>query len=238
MRELASKSKRSFRFSQEHLAFLYDTKTMEEWVGYTLKQRCKAFEMKFPGTKMTLYHLTRLYKEAGIRKKKIRKTKIVDPARKEHIHQEAIKANEELKQVAEQGYRVIFIDEMCVTKSTIPTHEYSMKNKPIEIDIKSFSKLTVAVLAGISAQKGVELVMSFDKSVNTDKFFEFLQRLRFENPFDRIALFMDRLSVHTCRKSRDKMKFHKFIPIYNSPYSPDYNPIEQVFSIVKRDIKK
>ena len=127
---------------------------------------------------------------------------------------------------------------MCVTKSTIPTHEYSMKNRPIEIDIKCFSKLTTAVLAGISAEKGVEIVMTFDKSVNTDKFFEFLQRLRFECPFDKIALFMDRLSVHTCKRSKEKMKFHRFIPVYNSPYSPDFNPIEQVFGNAKRDIKR
>ena len=127
---------------------------------------------------------------------------------------------------------------MCVTKSTIPTHEYSMKNRSIEIDIKCFSKLTTAVLAGISAEKGVEIVMTFDKSVNTDKFFEFLQRLRFERPFDKIALFMDRLSVHTCKRSKEKMEFHRFIPVYNSPYSPDFNPIEQVFGNAKRDIKR
>ena len=102
----------------------------------------------------------------------------------------------------QQGFRIIFIDEMCVTKSTIPTHEYSLKNQPIEIDIKGFQNKTVAVLAGISMEKGVEIVMTFDTSVNTDKFIEFLQRLRFEQPFDKIALFMDRLSVHTCKKAK------------------------------------
>lgn len=182
--------------------------------------------------------MRKIYREAGISKKKIRKTKIIDPERRHNIKEEAIKAHQELISLQAQGYRIIYIDEMCVTKSTIPTHEYSKKNEPIEIDIKCFSKKTIAVLAGISAEKGVEIVMSFDKSVNTDKFMEFLQRLRFENPFDRIALFMDRLSVHTCRKSKDKMAFHKIIPIYNSPYSPDFNPIEQVFSVVKRQIKK
>ena len=34
------------------------------------------------------------------------------------------------------------------------------------------------------------------------------------------------------------MEFHRFIPVYNSPYSPDFNPIEQVFGNVKRDIKR
>ena len=200
--EWTSPNERRQKFTPEQIQYLCDNKTIEEWVGYTLRQRCKAFEMKFPDTKMTLYHLTKIYREVGIRKKKIRKTKIVDPSRHQHIKEEAVKAHEQLTSLRQQGYRIIYIDEMCVTKSTIPTHEYSMKNRPIEIDIKCFSKLTTAVLAGISAEKGVEIVMTFDKSVNTDKFFEFLQRLRFECPFDKISLFMDRLSVHTCKRSK------------------------------------
>ena len=92
-------------------------------------------------------------------------------------------------------------------------------------------------MAGISKPKGVELVMQFPKSVNTDKFLEYLQQLRFRNPFDRIAIFMDRLSVHTCNKSKEKMAFLKIEAIFNASYSPEFNPIETVFSLVKRNIK-
>ena len=80
--------------------------------------------------------------------------------------------------------------------------------------------------------------MQFDKSVNTDKFIQYIQKLRFAHPFDQIALFMDRLSVHTCRRSRDQMAFLGFEVILNAVYSPEYNPIETVFSIVKGNIKK
>ena len=48
---------------------------------------------------------------------------------------------------------------------------------------------------------------------------------------------MDRLSVHTSKKAQKKMAFHSIEPVYNSAYSPDFNPIENVFSIVKRRIK-
>ena len=94
------------------------------------------------------------------------------------------------------------------------------------------------MLAGISKEKGMELVMQFDKSVNTDKFIEYLQRIRFLNPFDRIALFMDRLSVHTCKRSKEKMRFLGIRQILNASYSPEFNPIETIFSVIKRNIKK
>ena len=48
---------------------------------------------------------------------------------------------------------------------------------------------------------------------------------------------MDQLSVHTCNRSKDKMKFLGFEVVYNASYSPEYNPIETIFSIVKRKIK-
>ena len=83
----------------------------------------------------------------------------------------------------------------------------------------------------------MEFALTYEKSVNIEKFFEFLKHVRQKNPFDKIALFMDRLSVHTSKKAIKKMELYRIQPIYNSAYSPDFNPIENVFSIVKRRIK-
>ena len=96
MKKWTSPNEKRQKFTPEQIQYLCDNKTIEEWVGYTLRQRCKAFEMKFPDTKMTLYHLTKIYREVGIRKKKIRKTKIVDLGRQQHIKEEAVKAHEQL----------------------------------------------------------------------------------------------------------------------------------------------
>ena len=44
---------------------------------------------------------------------------------------------------------------------------------------------------------------------------------------------MDNLSAHTSNKSKDAMKELDFRYIYNVAYSPDFNPIEFVFSKIK-----
>lgn len=48
---------------------------------------------------------------------------------------------------------------------------------------------------------------------------------------------MDNLSSHTSRKSQDTMKDLGFRFIYNVAYSPDYNPIEFVFSKIKQKFR-
>ena len=85
--------------------------------------------------------------------------------------------------------------------------------------------------------KGVEFALTYEKSVNIEKFNDFLKYLRKRYPFDKMALFMDRLSVHTSNKAKKKMATYQIEPVYNSAYSPDYNPIEFVFSVVKKNIK-
>ena len=84
-----------------------------------------------------------------------------------------------------------------VTKSTIPTHEYSQKNQNIEIDYRQYAHKTVAVVAAISAQCGVDMVMTFEKSINIPKFKIFLEELRRKFFFDDLCIYLDNLSVHT-----------------------------------------
>ena len=48
---------------------------------------------------------------------------------------------------------------------------------------------------------------------------------------------MDNLSAHTAERSKQAMRDHGFRFIYNVPYSPEYNPIELTFSMVKRHFR-
>ena len=48
---------------------------------------------------------------------------------------------------------------------------------------------------------------------------------------------MDNLSSHTSERSKQAMRDRGFRWVYNVPYSPEYNPIEFVFSQIKRTFK-
>ena len=96
---------------------------------------------------------------------------------------------------------------------------------------------TLALLCGISKEKGVEHHRVFQFSVNVDKFIEYIDFLRETNRDEKICLFMDNLSAHTSERSKQAMRDRGFRWIYNVPYSPEYNPIELTFSMVKRNFR-
>ena len=107
----------------------------------------------------------------------------------------------------------------------------------MSVDVAKLEEPTLALLCGISKEKGLEHYQIYDNSVNVDKFKEYLQELRTANPEDKIALFMDNLSAHTSDRAKTAMREHGFRFIYNVPYEPEYNPIECVFGQFKRNFR-
>ena len=75
-------------------------------------------------------------------------------------------------------------------------------------------------MAAISQERGVDLVMTFPKSVTIQKFKTFLDELRSKHFLDDIVLFMDRMSVHRSPVIKDRMDELGIAYIYNPPYSP------------------
>ena len=77
----------------------------------------------------------------------------------------------------------------------------------------------------------------FEKSVNVDKFKEYIAGLISANNDDKICLFMDNLSAHTSERSKEGMREAGFRWIFNVPYECQYNVIELTFSQIKRSFK-
>ena len=181
--------------------------------------------------------LRQIYKMHRIEKRKLRwyKTpKELDPEKAEKL---LAKMKRELAKAKKDGYRVVYIDETMFTRKTCPDKEWCLPNQNMAVDLAKLEEPTLALLCGVSKEKGVEHFQVFEHSVNVDKFTEYLDGLRAANPDAKIALFMDNLSAHTSERAKKAMRDHGFRYIYNVPYSPDYNPIELVFSQIKSYFK-
>ena len=70
------------------------------------------------------------------------------------------------------------------------------KNQPFEIDYRMNNVVPMAVILAVSASQGVDLYMSFEKSVDQSKFCQFLRRLRKKFPYRRFCALQDNLNVH------------------------------------------
>ena len=104
--------------------------------------------------------------------------------------------------------------------------------------MKNLNQESVAILAGVSLEYGVDLVMTFPSSVNIAKFKTYLDGLRSKYFFEDICIYMDNLAVHRSRIIKERLDELSIAYVYNPPYSPEFNGIETVFSIFKTRFKK
>ena len=174
--------------------------------------------------------LTRVYREHSVKRRRIKWIKQAREDKSAQYARDKGKMIAALKRARRDGFRVIYIDETVFTRSTVPRTEYCLPEQNMTADKSWVNEPTVAVLSGISREKGQELFIQFPKSVNVEKFKEYLEKLRAANGRAKIALFMDNLSSHTAPASREKMKELGFRCIFNVAYSCDWNPIEYTFA--------
>ena len=124
------------------------------------------------------------------------------------------------------------------TRTTIPKLDWSHKYQNSEVDYSQLNRDPIAIVAAVSRERGLELAMQFPKSVNVTKFKVFLDELRRINPYDNILLIGDQLSVHRNHTVKSRIDDLGFRLSFTPRYSPDYNGIESVFSMVKDNIKR
>ena len=80
--------------------------------------------------------------------------------------------------------------------------------------------------------------MSFDNSINIQKFKIYIEELRAKYFFDDLCIYFDNLSVHRSLEVRNRLDELSIAYVYSPPYSPDFNGIESVFSILKNKLKR
>ena len=96
----------------------------------------------------------------------------------------------------------------------------------------------MAFLGAISDNGGLEAYTIHPNSITTKEFIEFVEMLSDKFHGQEFAIFMDNLQVHKTKEVLETCKRLKARPIFNVPYSPDFNGIETYFSLLKGEYKK
>ena len=91
----------------------------------------------------------------------------------------------------------------------------------------------MAFLGAISDNEGLEAYTIHPNSITTKEFIEFVEMLSDKFHRQEFAIFMDNLQVHKTKEVLETCKRLKARPIFNVPYSPDFNGIETYFSLIK-----
>jgi len=133
-----------------------------------------------------------------------------------------------------EGRKFISIDETSFGRNFLSTFGYSIKGHKIYIKRPYVRITTQSVVSAVAVDNPIYFYKK-DGSFNTESFSKFLNSLNYSRGS---VLLMDNVKFHHSRVVKEIAKNKEWDILYIPPYSPIFNPIEGVFSIVKRVYSK
>lgn len=127
---------------------------------------------------------------------------------------------------------IVSLDETSFGRNGKPMYGYSKKGTQLVLPKEPLkvSKSTSVIV--VIDHQGIVFKQSRSGPYNTLLFSEFMKSLKL--PQDTVIL-LDNVSFHHSKVIKDIAIENKWELLYTPPYSPWFNPIEEAFSIVKRN---
>ena len=134
------------------------------------------------------------------------------------------------KELSDKGYTFFSLDETSFGRNGVLSHGYSPRGTPLVIRNKAPRVTTTSAMALASSEKLIKITAK-QGSFNTASFVEFLREVTLP---EKSVILLDNVSFHHSSRAREIAETKGFQLLFVPPYSPWYNPIEGIFSIVKR----
>jgi transposase len=134
--------------------------------------------------------------------------------------------------------KLVWVDEAVFTFNTFSTRAWSARHDTIRVQDTDARVQTMAFIAAISEDCGLEAWAMHPNAISTPEFVLFVEQLSAKFRGAEFAIFLDNLQVHKTQAVAEACKELRAQRIFNVPYSPDFNGIEAYFSLVKAEHKK
>ena len=147
--------------------------------------------------------------------------------------QKCVNLIHELNRVKEQGLPIVYCDETLFGKRTLVQKEWAGKNSNLSVSQTEACSFHRNVIASMTEEGIFHIQIQQEACVALDfsYYIHVLSQKMNGRPF---ALFMDNASIHREKELPEEYAKLKITTVFNVPYSPEFNPIEAVFSKVKR----
>ena len=130
---------------------------------------------------------------------------------------------------------LICLDECSINRDTHLQYGYCNKKKRLIKFVKYKNLLGNHSIIMTINKDGVLYYEIYKKAINTDIFYTFLEKLL--PKIKKKYILMDNIPFHKSKRIIKLIKDSGNYPLYIPPYSPDFNPIEEVFSKLKSFIR-
>ena len=133
--------------------------------------------------------------------------------------------------------RLVFLDETATTTAMMRRHGWAPRGERCRVAVPHGHWKTTTVTAALRTS-GVVATALFDGSTNGKRFRAYLADTLIPVLKRGDAVILDNLAAHKVAGVREAIQAAGARLLYLPPYSPDFNPTEQVFAKLKADLRK
>ena len=126
------------------------------------------------------------------------------------------------------GKRIVFVDEIAFTKTTLSENAFSNLRSNLELPGKLVAQEAIYMVMAVSRDFGFEGSRIFNKPLDSEMFCEILADILKNGR--NCVVFADNATIHTSSLTKKAFDNENIPMMYNLPYCPALNPIEMVFS--------
>lgn len=131
---------------------------------------------------------------------------------------------------------IICVDESGVNRNLYNKHGWCIKNKRLITNMSTkYKKTSQSIIMAVSNKKIIKYVIH-TSTINTNLYYNFIQEL--VGSVRGKYILMDNASIHKSGRIKDLIEGSGNKVLYIPPYSPDFNPIEEVFAEMKAFLRK
>jgi len=130
---------------------------------------------------------------------------------------------------------IVSIDEFAVYLNDNPTKGWAIKGKPCinETKNKTIKNKRYTVCMATTNKKILNYTI-VEGGLKSLKFLNFIKKLN--NSYSNLTYFIDNAAIHKTKIFNTYIKNNNLNVIYNIPYHSQYNPIEYVFSMLRKKV--
>lgn len=131
----------------------------------------------------------------------------------------------------------MFIDETWASTNMARRHGRCLRGERLRASVPHGHWKTTTFVAGLR-NTGMVAPMVIDGPINRDAFTAYVTQVLVPELSPGDIVIMDNLSSHKGQAIRDVIEAAGADLLFLPPYSPDFNPIEQVFSKIKNELRR
>jgi transposase len=133
--------------------------------------------------------------------------------------------------------RLVFIDETWAKTNMTRTHGWGDRGKPLLTKVPHGHWKTLTFIAGLR-HDGIVAPCVIDGPINGQSFIAWVEQFLIPELEPGSIAVIDNLGSHKGSRVRQMLRTAGIKLFFLPPYSPDLNPIEQVFAKLKRLLRK